>query len=95
MRLVGKKLLRDFREMHVDARSQIESWEAEVREAQWGNPHELKMRFPKASLVKNQRVVFDICRNRYRLLVQINYKNGIVLVQKIDTHRKYDKWNLI
>ena len=94
MKLLYKKLLHDFKEKHADARSQIESWEAEVEEAQWNTPNDLKKRYPRASLVKNQRVIFDICRNKYRLLVQVSYKNGIVLIQKIGTHKEYDNWNL-
>ncbi len=93
MKLIGKKLLHEFKEKHADARSQIESWEAEAEEAQWQTPHELKGRYPKASLIKNQQVVFDICRNKYRLLTQINYKNGIVLIKKIGTHKEYDNWD--
>ena len=93
MKLIGKKLLQEFKEKHADARSQIESWEAEAEEAQWQTPHELKGRYPKASLIKNQQVVFDICRNKYRLLTQINYKNSIVLIKKIGTHKEYDSWD--
>lgn len=93
MKLIGKKLLQEFKEKHADARSQIESWEAETEEAQWQTPHELKSRYPKASLIKNQQVVFDICRNKYRLLTQINYKNAIVLIKKVGTHKEYDNWD--
>ncbi|MBU0633977.1 MAG: type II toxin-antitoxin system HigB family toxin [Candidatus Omnitrophica bacterium] len=94
MKLLGKKLLHEFMEAHADARSQIESWEAEVEEIQWSNPHDLKSRYPKASIIKDQHVVFDFCWNKYRLLVQINYKNGIVLVKKIGTHKEYDSWGI-
>jgi mRNA interferase HigB len=94
MKLLGKKLLCDFKDTHADARSQIESWEAEVEEVQWSTPHDLKRKYPKASLVKDQHVIFDLCWNKYRLLVQINYKNGIILVKKIGTHKEYDKWNI-
>jgi len=93
MKLIGKKLLQDFKEKHADARSQIESWEAEAEETQWRTQHELKSRYPKASLIKNKQVVFDICRNKYRLLVQVNYKNGIVLIKKVGTHKEYDNWD--
>ena len=93
MKLIGKKLLQDFKERHADARSQIESWETEAEEAQWRTPHELKSRYQKASLLKNQQSVFDICRNKYRLLVQVNYKNGIVLIKKVGTHKEYDSWD--
>ena len=94
MKLLGKKLLHDFKEKHAEARSQIESWEAEVEEAQWNTPHDVKERYPKASLVGDQQVVFNICRNEYRLLAYVNYKNGIMLVKKIGTHQEYDNWNI-
>lgn len=93
MKLIGKKLLQEFKEKHADARSQIESWEAEAEEAQWNTPHDLKSRYPKASIIKDQQVVFDICRNKYRLLTQVNYKNNIVLIKKIGTHKEYDNWD--
>ena len=95
MKLIGKQPLRDFIERHADARSQIESWEAEVEEAQWSTPHELKNRYPKASIVKSQNVIFDIFRNKYRLWVKVNYKNQTVLVKKIGTHKEYEKWEII
>lgn len=94
MKLIGKKLLHDFKEKHADARSQIDSWEAEVEEVQWNTPLDLKKRYLKASLVRNQHVIFHICGNKYRLLVQVNYKNGMVLIKKIGTHKEYDNWNL-
>ena len=94
MELLGKKLLHDFKERHADARSQVESWEAEVEEAQWDTPHDLKARYPKASLVGDQQVVFDISKNRYRLLVRVNYKNKKVLIKKVGTHKEYDKWDI-
>jgi mRNA interferase HigB len=95
MRLIGKELLFNFKKKHADARSQIESWEMEVEEAEWSAPHDLKKRYPKASLVKNQQIIFNICRDKYRLLTQINYKNRIVLIIRIGTHKEYDKWNII
>jgi len=94
MNLLGKKLLHDFKEKHADARSQIESWEADVENVQWSTPHELKSRYPKARLIGNQQVVFNILRNRYRLWVQVNYKNRIVLIKKIGTHKEYDNWEI-
>lgn len=94
MKLIGKQILTNFKERHTEARSQVESWEAEVEEAQWNTPVDLKQRYPKASILKDQYVVFNICWNKYRLLVRVNYKNKIVLVKKIGTHKEYDNWNL-
>lgn len=94
MKLLGKKLLDDFQKKHADAKSQIESWKAEIEEAKWTTPHDLKSRYPKASLVGNQQVVFNICGNKYRLLAMVNYKNEIVLVKNIGTHKEYENWRI-
>lgn len=92
MKLLGKQILHDFKERHPDAKSHIDSWEAEVEEAQWKTPIDLKRDFQKASILKDNHVIFDILGNRYRLLVQITYKNGVVLTKKAGTHKEYDKW---
>ncbi len=94
MNLLGKKQLHDFKAKHADARSHIDAWAAEVEEAQWATPQHVKDRYSKARFLSNQQVVFKICGNKYRLLVQVNYKNKIVLVKKIGTHKEYDTWNL-
>lgn len=93
MKLLGKILLSDFKKKHADARSHIDSWEAEAEEAKWATPQDLKNRYPKASLIKNQHVIFNICGNKYRLLTHVNYKNGMVLIKKIGTHKEYDNWD--
>lgn len=94
MKLLGKQLLYDFAEKHADARSQINSWRAEVEGAQWDSPNDLKRRYPRASILKEQQIIFDICGNKYRLWTQISYKNKIVLIKNIGTHNEYEKWNL-
>jgi mRNA interferase HigB len=95
MKLIGIQPLRDFVKIHADSRSQIESWEVEAEEAQWSTPHDLKSKYPKASILKDQNVIFDICRNKYRLWVKISCKNQTILIKKIGTHKEYDKWQII
>ncbi|HEV2223491.1 MAG TPA: type II toxin-antitoxin system HigB family toxin [Candidatus Acidoferrales bacterium] len=94
MKLLGKPALREFVDKHADAGSQIESWEAEVETAKWKTPIDLKQRYPKASLIGNQQVVFNICGNRYRLWVSVAYQTGIVVVKKVGTHKEYDEWEI-
>ncbi|MFH1288148.1 MAG: type II toxin-antitoxin system HigB family toxin [bacterium] len=55
---------------------------------------DLKQRYPKASILKDKYVVFNICGNKYRLLVQVAYNTSIVLIKKIGTHKEYDNWNI-
>lgn len=92
MKLLGKQILYNFKERHPDAKFHVDSWEAEVEEAQWKTPIDLKHDFQKASILKDNHVVFDVLENRYRLLVQITYKNGVILIKKVGTHKEYDKW---
>lgn len=92
MQIVGKDKLTAFKNEHPEARSQIESWEADVENDDWKTPHDLKERYPKASLPGNQNAVFNICWNNYRLWVKVAYNTGIVLVKAIGTHKEYEKW---
>lgn len=94
MKLLGKKQLRDFGQKHADARSQLESWEADVEAVEWRTPQDVRKSYPKVVLPGNLQAVFDICRNNYRLWVQIAYKTGVVLIKKIGTHKEYDKWKI-
>lgn len=66
MRLVGATLLAEFAERHPDAKPDLEAWRLEVQTANWSNPHELKARYPKATLIGGRDVVFNIRHNRYR-----------------------------
>ena len=95
MRLLATDILYDLKGRDADARSGIESWEAEVKEEHWKNPHELKSRYPKASILGNQNVIFDIRGGRYRLWVRVEYKSGIVVVKKAGTHKEYEKWDIV
>lgn len=94
MTLLAIEQLRAFKDGHPDARADLDSWEEEVREAQWATPHDLKARFPKASLPGKQQAIFDIRGNRYRLWVKVSYKNGTVLIKGIGTHKEYEKWSI-
>ena len=92
MKVIGREELFLFKKKHSDARSQIDSWEAEVDNAEWENTQDIKQRYAQASFLAKNNVVFNIKGNRYRLLVQVNYKNKIVLVKKVGTHEEYSKW---
>ncbi len=92
MNIVGRKKLDDFKKKYTDACSQIDSWEAEASLAHWTKYLEIKNRYSSADFLKNNQVVFNIKGNKYRLLVQVDYKNQIVLIKKVGTHNEYMKW---
>jgi len=94
MKLIGKDILCVFKRQNAEARSQINSWEAEVNSAQWNTPLDIKRRYATASFLKNNQVVFNIKGNKYRLLVKVDYANKIVLVKKAGTHKEYMTWQI-
>jgi mRNA interferase HigB len=93
MRVVAKKILRDFWERHSDAEQQLKTWYKESSKATWKNPAEIKEEFAKASILKSGRIVFNICGNRYRLITDINYERQWVFIRFVGTHLEYDKVN--
>ncbi|MDD2983819.1 MAG: type II toxin-antitoxin system HigB family toxin [Crocinitomicaceae bacterium] len=77
-----------------DSEQALKSWYNEVKQAEWQNPNELKNQFRNASIVRNNRAVFHICGNKYRLVVKINYESQWMFVRFIGTHQEYDKMDV-
>ena len=75
------------------ARSQYQSWLEIVARAQWRNPEEVKASYPKASILKSSRVVFNIKGNDYRLVVRIQYQADVLAIRFFGTHAEYDAIN--
>lgn len=92
MILVGKRLLADFGRKHATARDAIAAWTSEVEAATWRSGIDVKARFATVSFVGNDRLVFNLKGNHFRLDVQVNYPTQIVLVRRIGTHAEYDSW---
>lgn len=90
MRIISRKILREFREKYNDAEEQLKTWYKEVSKANWATPNGIKNEYAKASILKNNRVVFNICGNSYRLILKVNYKRGWVFIKFIGTHTDYD-----
>ena len=91
MRIISRKTLREFWERHPGTRQPLQAWYADVKHAVWKTPADIKDVYRNASLVTNNRVVFNIKGNKYRLVVAVQYKYGIVYIRFIGSHREYDK----
>jgi len=95
MRVISVKRLKDFWEKknHADAEQPLRAWYAEAKAADWKNPNEIKAKYHSASFVGNNRVVFNVRGNHYRLVAAIRYEFKIVYIRFIGTHEQYDKIN--
>ncbi|MGH7772708.1 MAG: type II toxin-antitoxin system HigB family toxin [Candidatus Binatia bacterium] len=94
MRIHGLGILDDFIHHHAEAREQVKAWLSEVEGAEWKGPQDIKERYSTASFLSNNRVVFNIKGNKYRIAVQLSYKHQIVLILMGGTHAEYDRWKL-
>jgi mRNA interferase HigB len=84
--------LEKFIVAHSDAASAVDNWFQEALAASWRTPADIKARYVSASFLPNNRVVFNLKGNKYRLDTQIAYRTQIVLVKRIGTHAEYDRW---
>ncbi len=93
MRVLAKKTLREFLQLHKDCKEQLKSWYDEAENAEWKSPADIKREYTLASIIANNRVVFNIKGNSYRLILKINYGYGIGWIRFIGTNADYDKIN--
>ncbi len=91
MRIIAKRTLKEFWERYPDAKSPLEAWYAEGKNADWKNSADIKKQYGTASILKNSRVVFNIHGNKYRLIVRVDYTYSIVFIRFIGTHKEYDQ----
>jgi mRNA interferase HigB len=93
LRVIAKKTLREFWERHNDCEQQLKTWFQEASKAKWENHNEIKTEYPGASIIGNDRIVFNIKGNSYRLIVKINFDYQMIWIRYIGTHSEYDKVN--
>lgn len=94
MRIINKKITTKFQSTYPDSKASLNSLLAEMEDAQWDNPNELFARYHKNADYINGKVVFDIAGSKYRLQTTVNYRRKIVMLDRIGTHKEYDKWKI-
>ena len=89
MRIIARRALREFWERHRDAEQPLRAWYHDAREADW--PADVKRVYANASVIGENRVVFNIGGNKYRLVVAINYPYRVCYIRFVGTHQAYDR----
>jgi mRNA interferase HigB len=92
VRIVARRTLREFREQraHRDAEGPLRAWCAEASRANWRSPADIKEAHRNASFLENNRVVFNVGGNKYRLVIVVLYRAQMILVRFVGTHAQYD-----
>jgi mRNA interferase HigB len=91
MRIIALKTLRAFWERYADSEMALLAWYSDAKKADWKTPEDIKKTYANASILSNNRVVFNVRGNAYRLIVAVNYQSGIVYIRYIGTHAEYDR----
>lgn len=96
MRVIAKSTLVKFWQVQgqQDAQTPLEIWHDIATKANWKTPQDVKNQIGNASICGNNRVVFNIGGNKYRLVVEMQYRAGIAWVKFVGTHARYDEINV-
>ncbi len=90
-RIFSKSALRDYWEKHPETEQYLKTWYNTAMNSDWYNSNNVKQTYPSASILKNDRIVFNVKGNSYRLVVKCNYEKQWIFIRYIGTHAEYDK----
>ena len=91
MRIIAKSTLVAYYTKNPQSKSALEDWFNKTKEAEWKNFSDIKKTFNTVSSVGNNRYVFNIKGNDYRLVVLIKFTISHVLIRFVGTHAEYDR----
>jgi mRNA interferase HigB len=91
MVIISKAVLKTFSKVHADAEIPLEAWYELTKTADWKNFNEMRNTFNSVDAVGNDRYVFNIKGNSYRLIALIIFKVRTVFILFVCTHPEYDK----
>lgn len=91
MHIITRTRSTEFSRLHEDAAEPLREWQRLVRRRRYTGPQQVKQDFPSADFLGPWKVVFDIRRNRYRLVVDMRYDLGRVYIRHVVTHQEYDR----
>lgn len=90
MNVISRKVLAEFYKGHADAKEPLETWYRVSKKAVWKNFNEVQSAYPTADVVGDDRMVFNIKGNKYRLVVRFSFRYKAIQVKWIGTHTEYD-----
>ncbi len=93
MRIIARSTLKAFweKQEYKDSEQPLRSWFDEAKQASWRKPADIKKQYRNASFLANNRVVFNIHGNKYRLIVAFKYQFGVGYIRFVGTHKQYER----
>lgn len=90
-RIFAKSTLREYWKKHADSEQYLKTWYGTAKNSDWKTPGDVRETYATASVLKNERIVFNIKGNAYRLIAKFNFKKKWIFIRFIGTHAEYDK----
>ncbi len=91
MNVISKRTIIKFYEKYPNSKTALEVWYADAKKSIWTAPDDIKKIYANASFLADNRVIFNIKGNEYRLIVHIDYLRKFIRVKFIGTHSEYDR----
>ena len=91
MLILGLPILEAFKKNNAASRGALGAWQVSVEREKWETPHDIRRMYSTADFLADNRVIFNIKGNSFRLVVKVRYQNGLVVVEWVGTHAEYDK----
>ena len=91
MVIISKTIIVNFGLKHADSINALNDWFEKTKVADWNSLADIKQTFNSVDFVGNDRYVFNIKGNDYRLVAMIFFDIRTVYIRFLDTHKKYDK----
>ena len=90
MRIFTEKILKEFIEKYPDSKIALQEWSSRVKKSKWTCFADIKKTFNSVDAVGNQRYVFNIKGNDYRLVAVVKFTINFIYIRFIGTHKEYD-----
>ena len=91
MRIISRRRLVEFWDLHPDAEQPLRAWYAEAKKESWKSPVDIKAIYRSVSILPNNRLVFNIKGNKFRMVVIVEYSQGKMFIRFVGTHAEYDR----
>lgn len=93
MHIISRTKLIDFWKRHADSEIALRVWFKKTEQAKWASVHDVKADFPTADYIGNNRIIFNVKGNHYRIIVLAFFDGQKIYIRFVGTHAEYDKIN--
>lgn len=95
MKILSRPILEQLKKEHSAVSKRLDAWCLDVELASWTTPHEVKAKYNNTvDFLGDNRAVFNLKGNQYRIVAKVDYRRGLVIIERAGVHSEYSKWRL-